>query len=119
MLNAPLWRIMLGLLVLAWVVQRATVATLLALDGQSTFVVAVYGAQAVGGVGLWAVLLWATAAIVPALIALGVLMVTGAIAGGVTAVIPPSTAIAQVVVAVIGTALFTYVARRAIEDDSA
>ena len=118
MLNKPLWRIMLGILGLAFALQRGAMVVLL-LESAAPFTLWFgFVLQAVAAVWLWVALNWIDRAIVPGLWLLGGSFVAGAVLSAfIASAMPPLLAIMQIAAAALGTPFLTYVTRRALQDD--
>jgi hypothetical protein len=112
-MDRPLWQIVLSVMVLGMMVQRAAVGITYFLSAHEPWLVVAYGLQGLGGVLVWASLLWARGMLYAAIGVLGVTFAaTAAVEGFVLERLPPSTALVQIVAAVAATAVLMLVAQR-------
>ena len=111
--DRPLWQIVLSIMVLGMMVQRAAIGITFFLSAHEPWLVAAYGLQGLGGVLVWASLLWVRGMLLPAIGVLGAtIAATAALDGFVLHRLSRSTALVQIVAAIAASTACMLVARR-------
>jgi hypothetical protein len=112
----PLWQIVLSIMVLGLMVQRAAVGITYFLSAHEPWLVVAYGLQGLGGVLVWASLLWARGMLYAAIGVLGATVAaTAGLEGFVLDRVPRSTAIFQIVAIIAASTACMLVAGRVLK----
>jgi hypothetical protein len=117
MMNRPLWRIMVHIGLLAFCIHRGAAAMVLHLSGASPVLVVATALQVVAGLYASMAIFFGRAMVTSAMVLGATIALTAVLQLAIVGSAAAPAAISQVFVAIVATAGFVFLIRRAAEDD--